>query len=256
MSKRGVVNFFQIASLLMLLVAAAMLAAVTTMHFAIHGAEVAVPSLKGMTVAEARSETSGLGLNLDVDNRYYSAAVAAGHILTQSPAPGTVVRREWRVRVAESLGPQKVEVPDTTGHEQRIAALELRRAGLEVGEVAQLPYAKAAEGTVLAQDPPAHAHGIERPSIGLLLAVADTTALDGFVMPNLVGLQLGSAQAQLAKVGIQSLPPTMVDAPVAPIGSGNQPIAAPVRPGAVVVEEPPAGSRVFQTTMVKLTVAR
>jgi len=119
-----------------------------------------------------------------------------------------------------------------------------------------LPYAKAAEGTVLAQDPPAHAHGIERPSIGLLLAVADTTALDGFVMPNLVGLQLGSAQAQLAKVGIQSLPPTMVDAPVAPIGSGNQPIAAPVRPGAVVVEEPPAGSRVFQTTMVKLTVAR
>ena len=58
------------------------------MHFAIHGAEVQVPSLKGMTVAEARSQTAGLGLNLEVDNRYYSSDVAPGHILTQSPAAG------------------------------------------------------------------------------------------------------------------------------------------------------------------------
>src|SRR5579862_2970937 len=100
MNTRAITGFLRIASLLLLLVAIALLAAITTMHFAIHGAEVQVPPLKGMTVAEARSETSGLGLNLDVDNRYYSAEVAAGHILTQSPAPGTVVRREWRVRVA------------------------------------------------------------------------------------------------------------------------------------------------------------
>ncbi|MGB6719427.1 MAG: PASTA domain-containing protein, partial [Terracidiphilus sp.] len=121
MKSRSIVNFFQIASLLMLLVAVGLLAAITTMHFAIHGAEVQVPALKGMTVADARSETAGLGLNLDVDNRYYSGEVAAGHILTQSPAAGTVVRREWRVRVSESLGPQKVDVPDTVGAEERVA---------------------------------------------------------------------------------------------------------------------------------------
>ena len=73
------------------------------------------------------------------------------------------MRREWRVRVAESLGPQRVEVPDTVGSEERLAALRLRRVGLEVGVMAYLPYAKAAEGTVIAQDPPAHAQGIERP---------------------------------------------------------------------------------------------
>ena len=115
MNSRSVKNFFQVASLLLLLLAVALLSAVTTMQFAIHGAEVQVPALKGMTVADARSETAGLGLNLDVDNRYYSADVAAGHILSQSPAPGTVVRREWLVRVAESLGPQKVEVPAVVG---------------------------------------------------------------------------------------------------------------------------------------------
>ena len=134
------------------------------MHFAIHGAEVQVPALKGMTVADARSQTAGLGLNLEVDNRYYSSDVAPGHILTQSPAPGTVVRREWRVRVAESLGPQKVDVPDTVGVDERVAALKLRRVGLAVGATAQLPYAGAEEGTVLAQDPPPMRRALKGPA--------------------------------------------------------------------------------------------
>ena len=254
MIRRSFVNFFQVASLLLLLLVAALLAAITTMHFAIHGAEVQVPTLKGMTVAEARSQTAGLGLNLDVDNRYYSGEVAAGHILTQSPAAGTVVRREWRVRVAESLGPQKVEVPDTVGRDERVAALSLRRVGLQVGVTAYLPYSNAAEGTVLAQDPPAHAQGIAQPSINLLVAAPGDDAPDGFVMPDLTGLPVVTAQAQLTKVGIESLTPTFVDIPISPIGNG--PPRPPVKPGSVVAQQPAAGARVDQTAKVKLTVAK
>src|ERR1700722_6062280 len=185
MKTRPVVNFFQIPSLVMLLVAVALLSAIATMHFAIHGAEVQVPALAGMIVADARSQTAGLGLNLDVDNRYYSGDVAAGHILTQSPAPDTVVRREWRVRVAESLGPQQVDVPNTVGKEERVAALELRRAGLDVGPSAHLPYGKAPEGTVLAQDPPAHAQDIAQPNVSLLIAAPNDETVDGYVMPDM-----------------------------------------------------------------------
>src|ERR1700739_4084914 len=123
MSRGFLLRFFRMASVVMLLIAAALLSAITTMHFAIHGAEVQIPALKGMTVAEARSETAGLGLNLEVDNRYYSGEVASGHILTQSPEPGALVRREWHVRVAESLGPQQVDVPNTVGTDDRVAEL-------------------------------------------------------------------------------------------------------------------------------------
>ena len=121
----------------MLLVAVALLSAITTMHFAIHGAEVQVPALKGMTVADARSQTAGLGLNLDVDNRYYSGDVAAGHILTQSPAPGTWcaasggcaslrawARRRWKCR---NRGPRGAG-----------GGAALRRVGLEVGVTAHM----------------------------------------------------------------------------------------------------------------------
>jgi beta-lactam-binding protein with PASTA domain len=256
MRTRPVVNFFQVASLVMLLVAVALLAAVTTMHFAIHGAEVQVPSLKGMTEAEARSETSGLGLNLDVDNLYYSGDVAAGHILSQSPAAGTVVRREWRVRVAESRGPQKVEVPEMVGLDERVAALGLRRVGLEVGITARLPWSKAAEGTVLAQDPPANAQGIARPSIDLLVAAPEDDTPDGFVMPDLTGLPVVTAQAELSRVGIQSARPKFVDVPVGPVGTGHAAPVMPVRPGAVTAQQPAAGTRVEQDVLVKLTVAK
>jgi len=256
MNSRVFVNFFQVVSLLMLLVAAALLSAITTMHFAIHGAEVQVPALKGMTVADARSETAGLGLNLMVDNRYYSGDVAAGHILTQLPPAGTVVRREWRVRVAEGLGPQKGGVPDMVGRGERVAALTLRRAGLELGATARLPYAKAAEGTVLAQDPPGHAQGISRPSINLLVAAPGDDAPDGFVMPDLVGWPVVTAQAALTSVGIKASPPTFVEAPVAPVGSGDAPLRPPVKPGAVLAQAPAPGSRVDQSTPVLLTVAQ
>lgn len=256
MNTRAIANVVQVASLLLLLVAVAMLSAIVTMQFAIHGAEVQVPALKDMTVADALRETAGLGLNLDVDNRYYSGDVAAGHILSQSPVPGTVVRREWHVRVAESLGPQKVDVPDTVGQDERVAALELRRAGLEVGEIARLPFPAAAEGTVVAQDPPAHAQGIEQPSVNLLVAAPDDATPDGYVMPDFTGWPIASANAVLARAGISIWPPGIVNVPIPPVGSGDAPLLPLARPGAVLSQLPAAGSRIDQSTIVHFMVAK
>jgi eukaryotic-like serine/threonine-protein kinase len=256
MSGHLVLRVFRMASLVVALVVVALLSAITTMHFAIHGAEVQVPSLKGMTVVDARSLTAGMGLNLNVDNRYYSGDVAAGHILTQSPAPGTVVRREWHVRVAESLGPQKVDVPDIVGTDQRVAAFQLRRSGLDVGSIAKLPNNAVPDGTVIAQDPPAHAQGIERPSVNLLVAAPDDSTADGYVMPDLAGLPIVAAQAQLAKVGIKTTTPVFADVPIPPVGSGDAPPASPVIPGSVIAQTPPAGARIDLDAEVTLTAAK
>jgi len=272
---RPIQNFFQGAMVLVGLVLVALVSAIATMQFAIHGAEVRIPALKDMTVAEARSQTSGLGLNLEVDNRYYSSDVAAGHILSQSPVPGAVVRREWRVRVAESLGPQKVEVPNVVGSQERSAALNLRRVGLEAGMVAQLPDAKAEAGTVLAQDPPAKAQGIEKPSINLLVAAADDSVADGFVMPDLTGLPVVTAQSMLTRVGIKFGEPKYQDVQIPAVSTpGYAPVSAPAStaeippgsvlpaarptavPGAVLSQSPPAGYRVDVGATVSLTVAK
>jgi eukaryotic-like serine/threonine-protein kinase len=256
MSGHFLKRFFATVSVLMILVAAALLSAITTMHFAIHGAEVKIPALKGMTIAAARSQAAGLGLNLDLDNRYYSSDVAAGHILTQSPPPGTVVRREWHVRVSESLGPQKVDVPDTVGTNARVAALRLRRAGLQVGITAKLPYTAAEDGTVLAQDPPAHSQGIAQPSVNILVAAPDTTAPDGYVMPDMTGMPVITAADQLTKIGLKVDTPTYADVNVPPVGAEAAPPAPLTAPGSVIAQQPLAGARVDQNTVIKLVAAQ
>jgi eukaryotic-like serine/threonine-protein kinase len=256
MNRGFLIRFFRMASVVMLLIAAALLSAITTMHFAIHGAEVKIPALKGMTVAEARSQAAGMGLNLDVDNRYYSADVAAGHILSQSPAPGTVVRREWHLRVAESLGPQKVDVPDTVGTQGRVAALRLRRAGLEVGVTAKLPYASIEDGTVLAQDPPPHSHGLAQPSVNILVAAPDNAPPDGYVMPDLTGIPIITAQEMLNKIGLKVDTPAYADIFVPAVSAGAEQPKPLIAPGSIIAQQPMAGARVDLTTLIKLTAAK
>jgi beta-lactam-binding protein with PASTA domain len=75
-------------------------------------------------------------------------------------------------------------------------------------------------------------------------------------MPDLTGLPVVSAQAELARVGIQTARPRFVDVPVAPVGKGNAAPMMPVRPGSVMAQQPVAGARVVQGELVNLTVAR
>jgi beta-lactam-binding protein with PASTA domain len=141
------------------------------------------------------------------------------------------------------------------GLDERVAALQLRRVGLEAGTTARLPWSKADEGTVLAQDPPAHAQGIARPSIDLLVAAPEDDTPDGFVMPDLTGLPIATAQAELARIGIKSTAKFLAVA-VAPVGNGDTMPVLPVKPGAVMAQQPAAGALVEQGYLVKLTAAK
>ena len=109
------IGFFRFVLVILLLTVVAMTSALVTMHFAIHGGEVSIPDLKGMGVADAGQRAASLGLTMQVENRLYSADVPAGRVANQSPAAGTIVRRGWRVWLTESLGPQKLAIPDVKG---------------------------------------------------------------------------------------------------------------------------------------------
>jgi beta-lactam-binding protein with PASTA domain len=76
------------------------------------------------------------------------------------------------------------------------------------------------------------------------------------VMPDLTGWQFASAEAALKKVGIETAAPSFANLPVAPAGSGDAAPKPPVRPGEVLAQSPSAGTRVDQSTIVKLTVER
>ena len=120
---------FVLLALVLLIVA--MVSALTAMRFAIHGQEVTVPALVGMSPADAERGIAALGLQMTIERQYYSPQVPEGKIMSQLPLPGTKVRRGWQVRVAQSLGPTRVAIPDVTGESEHAAELNIRRRGLD-----------------------------------------------------------------------------------------------------------------------------
>lgn len=253
-----VFRFFRLVLGVMALGAVALLSAVTTMRFAIHGAEVAVPNLAGLSMAEAAQKTRAEGLNLNVENRFYSAETSSGRVLSQSPAPGVVVRREWHVRVTESLGPQKIAIPNVVGQRAREAAIFVRRTGLELGSQAYLPMAGAEPGLVIAQSPPPNAFGVDRPRVSLLLSQPDPPQQAAYVMPNLVGQTSASATAAINTAGLKLAPLQESTTPIPPVAETGTmaPMTATVAPGTVTAQWPLAGHRVSAGDVVRLTVGQ
>src|ERR1700683_914292 len=211
-------SLFRFAMLALVLVVVALVSALTAMRFAIHGQEVEVPAIVGLSPAEAERSVAGLGLQIEVERQYYSPHIPEGKIMTQLPPPGTKVRRGWQVRAAQSLGPQRVAIPDVTKESERAAEWNIRRRGLDLASTAKIQVAGMAADQVLAQSPPANASQVAAPKTSLLL----TTTPDppAYVMPTFAGQPLGSASRILQdasfKLGnVTMAPPPPATAPIA-----------------------------------------
>lgn len=194
-------TFFRFAILALVLVIVAMISGLTAMRLAIHGQEVVVPALLGLTPADAERNVSGLGLQMAIERQYYSQQVAEGRIMSQLPLPGTKVRRGWQVRVAQSLGPTRVAIPDVTGESEHAAELNIRRRGLEISSVAEVETQGIPADQVLAQSPLANATELVAPKISLLVTTAPET--QSFVMPSFIGQPLGTVNRTLQDSGFR-----------------------------------------------------
>lgn len=240
---------FVLQTLILLVVA--LVSALTAMRLAIHGREVAVPDLVGKTPTQARQIAELAGFQFEVERQYYSLKVPEGRILSQLPLAGTKVRRGWEIRVAQSLGPQRVVIPNVVGESERAAEINILRRGLDLGAVATIEVPDATANQVIAQSPSASASSISAPKISLL--TAQPTPSQGFVMPSFVGQTLSQATSVLKNAGFQ------VETGSIPASQPQTPPSAPAlqasTPSSVIVSQTPTpGTKVIAGTAVVLQV--
>lgn len=258
----------------LVLVIVALLSGLITMRLAVHGREVQVPNLVGKTPAEARRLSEGEGLTASVAREYYSATVPEGKVLSQVPAAGTLVRGGWELRLAVSLGPQSVVIPQVVGQSDRAANIILQQRGLQVSSVATMDVPNSTPGQVLGQDPPANAQDVEAPKLSYL--VSDGPPAQAFVMPSFVGQTLASATLAVNNSGL-TLGKVVEQAVVLPAlaqPASQQPVTSPTAappttsptpppapialtpgPTSIVVSQDPApGQKVFQNAAINLVV--
>jgi len=234
--------FFRALVLLLVFLSSALLA----MRFAIQGREVRVPRLTGLTPIEAERAANSDGLVLSVESRFYSSAVPQGHIVSQSPAPDATVRRGWKVRVAESLGPQRAAVPNLIGQSQHAAGINISRRGLEIGPVGTIHLPGAQPEIVVSQNPPPDATEVASPKVGLIFSASDNA--QPYVMPNFVGKPLTEATASLQKAGFTLGQVQHVSA----IAGSN--VSGPA--DTVLRQYPPAGQRIMAGETISFDVQK
>lgn len=248
--QQGISRWFRISATLLSMSAVALLSALVSMRLAIHAGEVDVPNLQGLTLNEASDLAHSSKLNLSIENRFYSLTVPAGRVLSQSPSPGATVRKGWHMRITESMGPQRVPIPDVIGMSEHDAAAKIRHAALDLGALAHLP-APGTPDMVLAQTPPPNAEGVDKPEVSILLSDPETAATKAWVMPNLVGLSWSAANARMKEMDLHvwAIVPQPAPPPVVPNPDGSMPPPPPPPPpmvpaGVVVSQVPAAGARV------------
>jgi beta-lactam-binding protein with PASTA domain len=256
-----ILRFFQFVLVALSLCIIALLSAITTMHFAIHGAEVKVPDFRGMDVSAAMRKAAQMNLSLSVDEHFYSATTTAGHVLTQSPAPGSSVRSEWSVRVTDSLGPQRVAIPKVTGIAERVATLNIRKLGLDLGTIARMPYGAQPPGMVIAQTPQPGAANVDRPNVSLLLATPAQTMLPASVMPDLTDSNYAEAAAAITRAGLKLGPAQYRNVGIPAVAAVDtdgipQPPKPPLPAGIVLAQSPDAGMHIDANTTIELTVSQ
>ena len=249
-------SILRFSMLALILIVVAMISGLTAMRFAIHGQEVAVPPLVGLTPTEAERAVSGAGLQMAIERQYYSPQIPEGRIMSQLPLPGTKVRRGWQVRVAQSLGPIRVAVPDVTEQSEHAAELNIRRRGLDIASMAVVETAGIPADQVLAQNPTANATQLVAPKINLLVSTGAEP--QAFVMPSFLGQPLGSVSNTLQDAGFR-----LGNVSVAAIAeaTGDQGAAAgptvPVQPSPasiIVSQVPAAGQKVAAGAAVSFEV--
>jgi beta-lactam-binding protein with PASTA domain len=251
-------SFFRFVLLALVLLVVALVSALTAMRFAIHGREVEVPNLVGRSPVDARRIAEEGGFEMAVERQYYSASVPEGKVLSQLPPAGTLVRRGWEIRVARSLGPQRVQIPSLLGESERAAEMNIRRRGLDVGAIAEMPSSGASPEQVLSQSPPPHANDVSAPKISLL--VAGSAPGRAFVMPSFIGQPLGNVKLILQNAGLhlgmvtQAAPTADSPAAAAP-SSGPSPPPSPPSPAGIITSQNPApGEKVLAGAAVNLEV--
>lgn len=245
-------RFFRFVLMALVLITVGVVSALTAMRIAIHGRETTVPSFVKLSVPQARHLAETNGLNINLEGEFYSADVPDGRVVSQQPAQGTRVRRGWPVRLALSLGPQRVTIPDVEGESPRAAELNVKQRGLEIDTVAEAHIPDAPADEVIAQSPPPAATAVQSPKISIL--VAQPPDPPTFVMPNFVGQPLADASNAIEQAGFK-LGQVKTDTSAA--GTSTKPAANSMSsPTVVIHQSPAAGQRIAMDTPIVLEVGR
>lgn len=192
-----------------------------------------VPSVKGMSVRDARAELVKAGLKLGPQKHGYSERFEAGQIFKQDPATGQAPEGS-EVTVWVSDGPPPVPVPSVVGKTEEAARSALQAKGFAVNVDTEYSN-KTGKGIVTRQDPAALVDAPKGSTVTIVVSLGPET----FSVESYLGLTEAAAKTAIAADGLV--------AEVVYVPSGVK--------GEVVGQDPKPGTKVHAGDTITIYVA-
>jgi eukaryotic-like serine/threonine-protein kinase len=215
--------------------------------------QVAVPNVRGLKEAEAKSRLTAAGLKSKVDRVF--AGAPKGEVVDTDPPGGERVARGSVVTIKLSKGRNLAKVPDVVGRSESGAITLLRARGF-TARVFDVPSPEP-QGIVVSQSPPAGAQAPPDSRVRINVSsgkpsgqttertettqtTQTTPTVTRVTVPNVVGIAQTPALRLLRGVGLRG---------VVAFATSNAP------PGRVISSRPASGTQVQRGSVVTITVS-
>ncbi|MBK6910763.1 MAG: PASTA domain-containing protein [bacterium] len=207
-----------------------------------HGAEVAVPSLIGLTVAEARTLAEHNEFRIVEEPAKLGGKMAAGTVLEQRPLPGAMAKPGRTIHLVPAREGSASGIPDLTGLDQRTAEIECRNMGLLVSS-SDYGYDFSAivpKGGIVKQRPEPGAPVVSGQPVQLTISLGPRPS--SIIVPTLVDISLHEARQAILESGLK-------------LGNISRHETNLYVAGTVIAQSLLSGTEVEQDTEVDLVVA-
>jgi beta-lactam-binding protein with PASTA domain len=203
-----------------------------------HSRTIEVPYLKNMSLTKAKSFLTNLDLQYVIIDSVNSIEVAKGFIVSSDPPAKEEVKVGSVIKLVISKGPRKVRLPNIVGLSRKEALDSLDAYGITNRVFINYPVQEKRLDKRVVKTKPAIEDSIPEGSI--LTIYLGTIKRKVFLMPNLNGMRLDEARAEIAKYGLT-------------LGEVKR---AAGEPDVVIQQSPSPGIEVTFGDYVKLVVGR
>lgn len=193
-----------------------------------------VPTLTGLSLAEATNALSDLNLKISTLAEEYDSAIPLGYIVSSTPAAGQKVKRATTIKVVVSKGVEQISIISYVNKSSDQALSELTDAGAKV--ISKNVYSNTvAPGMVVSQNP----DGPTNIEMGAKVTISISQGPAFIKVPNLAKLTSALATKTLEDAGFNNYKINILKAK---------------GPGKVVGQTPKAGSMVKPGTLIVVDI--
>lgn len=192
--------------------------------------DVQVPNVVGLLETDARRLLADADLVLRVEQSLFDNEVPVGHIISQDPLGGRMVKQRREILVRVSLGAEEVEMPSVIGLSSRAGKLGLTQAGFVLGDEEEAYDPEVLPGMVLEQWPEPGEIVMKGTAVNLVISKGQE-APQFFALPDFRGQEFELVRTQIAALGL-------------PLGNSWPEYSTLYRQGQVVEQNPAPGTQV------------